>query len=104
MVKATLKVAKPRNKRKKNVAKTSISIANLASPSANLINKLQDKVKHTAVLVQEIMEELQTIEEESLNDDCNFEATQESDLEQEDSNNNPTNDDQFLFKYTSYLF
>ena len=41
------------------------------SPSANLRNKLQDKVKHMAVLVQEIMEQLQAIEEESLNDDCN---------------------------------
>ena len=40
------------------------------------------------------MEELQAIEEESLNDDCNSEATQESDLEQKDSDNNPTNDDQ----------
>ena len=94
MAKATPKVAKPPNKRKKNVAKTSASAANLASPSANLRNKLQDKVKHTAALVQEIMEELQAIEEESLNDDHNSEATQESDLEQEDSNNNPTDDDQ----------
>ena len=94
MVKATLKVAKPPNKRKKNVAKTNASIANLASPSANLRNKLQDKVKHMAVLVQEIMEELQAIEEESLNDDCNSEATQESDLEQENSDTIPTDDDQ----------
>ena len=89
IVKATPKVAKPPDKRKKNVAKTSIGIANLASPSANLRNKLQDKVKHMAVLVQEITEELQAIEEESLNDDCNSKATQESDLEQEDSVNNP---------------
>ena len=94
MAKATPKVAKPPNKRKKNVAKTSASAANSTTPSANLRNKLQDKVKHTAALVQEIMEELQAIEEESLNDDCNSEATQESDLEQEDSNNNPTDDDQ----------
>ena len=94
MAKATPKVAKPPNKRKKNVAKINTSAANLASPSANLRNKLQDKVKHTAVLVQKITEELQAIEEESLNDDCNSEATQESALEQEDSNNNPTNDDQ----------
>ena len=98
MAKATPKVAKPPNKRKKNTAKTSASAANSASPSANLRNKLQDKVKHMAVLVQEIMEELQAIEEKSLNDDHNSEATQESDLEQEDSNNNPTNDDQCLFK------
>ena len=94
MAKTTPKVAKPPNKRKKNVAKTSASAANATSPSANLRNKLQDKVKHMAVLVQEIMEELQAIEEESLNDDCNSEATHESDLEQEDSDNNPTDDDQ----------
>ena len=81
-------------KERKNVAKTSASAANSNSPSANLRNKLQDKVKHMAVLVQEIMEELQAIEEKSLNDDHNSEATQESDLEQEDSNNNPTDDDQ----------
>ena len=98
MARATWKVPKPPNKRKKNVAKTSTSVANPTSPSANLRNKLQDKVKHVAVLVQEITEELQAIEEEYLNDDHNSEATQESDLEQEDSNNNPTNDDQWLFK------
>ena len=94
MVKVTPKVAKPPNKRKKNVTKTSASVANPASPPANLRNKLQDKVKHTAALVQEITEELQAIEEESLNDDRNSKATQESDLEQKDSDNNPTNDDQ----------
>ena len=46
MAKATPKVVKPPDKRKKNVAKTSTSAANLASPSANLRSKLQDKVKH----------------------------------------------------------
>ena len=94
MAKATPKVVKPPNKRKKNVAKTSASAANLASPSANLRSKLQDKVKHMAALVQEITEELQAIEEESLNDDCNSKATQESNLEQEDSDNHLTDDDQ----------
>ena len=94
MAKATPKVVKPPNKRKKNVAKPSTSTANLASPSANLRNKLQDKVKYMAVLVQEIMEKLQAIEEEYLNDDHNSEATQESDLEQEDSDNHLTNDEQ----------
>ena len=92
MAKATPKVAKPPDKRNKNVTKMSTSIANPASPSANLRNKLQEKVKHMAALVQEIMEELQAIEEESLNDDCTSEATQESDLEQEDSDTNPTDD------------
>ena len=46
------------------------------------------------MLVQEITEELQAIEEESMNDEHNSEATQESDLEQEDSNNHLTDDDQ----------
>ena len=54
---------KPPNKRKENVAKTSASAANLASPSANLRSKLQDKVKNMAALIQEIMEEQQAIEE-----------------------------------------
>ena len=40
------------------------------------------------------MEELQAIEEESLNNDHNSKATQESNLEQEDSDNHLTNDDQ----------
>ena len=94
MAKTTPKGVKPPNKRKINVAKTSTSAANLASPSANLSSKLQDKVKHMAVLVQEITEELQAIEGESLNDEHNSEVTQESNLEQEDSNNHLTNDDQ----------
>ena len=60
----------------------------------NLRSKLQDKAKHTAALVQEITEELQAIEEESLNDEHDSEATQESDMEQEDSGNCLTDDDQ----------
>ena len=94
MAKTPPKGVKPPDKRKKNVAKTSASATNLANPSAYLRNKSQDKVKHMAVLVQEITEELQAIEEESMNDEHNSEPTQESDLEQEDSNNHPTNDDQ----------
>ena len=94
MVKAPPKGVKPPDKRKKNVAKTSASVANLAKPSANLRSKLQNKLKHTAVLVQEITEELQAIEKESLNDEHNSKATQESNLEQEDSDNHLTNDDQ----------
>ena len=93
MAKAPPKGIKPPDKRKKNIAKTSASAVNLATPSANLRSKLQDKVKHTAALVQEITEELQAIEEESLNDEHNSEATQESDLEQEDSDNHLTDDE-----------
>ena len=44
------------------------------------------------------MEELQAIEEESLNDEHDSEATQESDLQQEDSDNYLTDDEQCLFK------
>ena len=94
MANATSKGVKSPDKRKKNVAKTSASAATLASPSANLRSKLQDKGKQMAALVQEITEELQAIEEESLNDEHNSKVTQESDLEQEDSNNHLTDDDQ----------
>ena len=82
------------DKGKKSVVKTSASATTLASPSANLRSKLHDKTKHTAALIQEITEELQAIEEESLNDEHESEVTQESDLEQEDSDNYLTEDDQ----------
>ena len=39
----------------------------------------------TAALIQELIEELQLIDQESLNDEWDSEVTQESDLEQEDS-------------------
>ena len=46
------------------------------------------------MLIQEIMEELQVIEEELVNDEHDSKATQESDLEQEDSDNCLTDDEQ----------
>ena len=84
----------PSEKGKKNVVKTTTSATTLASPSANLRSKLQDKAKHTAALIQEITEELQVIEEESLKDEHDSKTTQESDLEQEDSDNYLTDDEQ----------
>ena len=57
----------------------------LAGPSSNLRSKLHDKAKVTAAMIQELTEELQLIDQESLNDKQDSEATQESDLEQEDS-------------------
>ena len=57
----------------------------IAGPSANLQSQLRDKAKHTATLIQEITDELQAIEEESPKEDQDSDATQESDLEQEDS-------------------
>ena len=74
--------AKPIGKAKKNVVKTTPNTT--SSPSANLLSQLRDKAKHTAVLIQEITEELQAIEEESSKEDQDSDAIQESDLEQED--------------------
>ena len=81
-------------KGKKNVVKPTTSAATSTCPSANLRSKLQDKAKHSAALIQEKMEELQVIEEESLKDEHDSKATQESDLEQEDSDNYLTDDEQ----------
>ena len=66
----------------------------IVGPSANLQSQLRDKAKHTAVLMQEIMEELQAIEEESSKEYQDSDATQESDLEQEDSDNTLTESEQ----------
>ena len=65
-----------------------------SGPTSNLRNQLKDKAKHTAALIQEITEELQVIEEESLKDDQDSDATQMSDLEQEDSDIPLTEDEQ----------
>ena len=75
--------AKPIGKVKKNIVK--ITPNTTASPTVKLCSQLKDKAKHTAVLIQEITEELQAIEEESSKEDQDSDATQESDLEQEDS-------------------
>ena len=69
-------------------------VVNPAGPSANLRSKLHDKAKVTATMIQELMEELQAIEQESLNDEQDSEATQESNLEQEDNENCLTDDEE----------
>ena len=84
--------AKPLGKMKKNVAKATLNTT--AGPSANLCSQLRDKAKHTAALIQEITEELQAIEEESSKEDQDSDATQESDLEHEDSDNTLTESEQ----------
>ena len=86
--------AKPLGKMKKNLAKSTPNTVSTAGPSANLQSQLRDKGKHTAALIQEITEELQVIEEESSKEEQDPEATQESDLEQEDSNNLLTDGEQ----------
>ena len=62
--------------------------------SSNLRNKLHYKTKVTAAMIQELTEELQVIEQESLNDEHDSEATQESDIDQEDSENCLTDDEE----------
>ena len=81
------KNAKPVDKGKKYVViSTPSPVASTSTgPSSNLRNKLWDKAKMTATMIQELTEELQLIDQESLNDEWDSEVTQESDLEQEDS-------------------
>ena len=81
------KAIKPLGKGKENAAKSTTNAVTTAGPSVNLCSNLRDKAKHTAALIQEITEELQTLEEESSKEEQDSEATQESDLEQEDSDN-----------------
>ena len=64
------KGAKPPEKGKKSMVKASTSSAAIsAGPSSNLRGKLHDKAKDTAAMIQEITEELQAIEQESLKDE-----------------------------------
>ena len=86
--------AKPLGEMKKNVAKLTPNAVTTAGPSANLQSQLRDKAKHTPTLIQEIMEELQVIEEESSKEEQDLDVTQESDLEQEDSDNLLTESEQ----------
>ena len=48
----------------------------------------------TVTMIQDLAEELQAIEQESLDDSHNSEATQESDLKQEDSETSMTEDEE----------
>ena len=86
--------AKPLGKMKKNIAKSIPNAVTTAGPSANLQSHLRDKAKHTAALIQEITEELQAIEEAFSKEEQDSDATQESDLEQEDSDNLLTDSEQ----------
>ena len=66
----------------------------MAGPSSNLRSKLQDQARVTAAMIQELTDELQAIEQKSLNDKQGSAAMQESDLEQEDSENCLTEDEE----------
>ena len=82
--------AKPTD-RKKNPPNTNTT---MSGPSFNLRSQLKDKAKHTAVLIQEITEELQAIEEESIQEEQHSDVTQLSNLKQEDSDIPLTEDEQ----------
>ena len=64
-----------------------MGVVAFTGPSSNLRGRTKDRAKVTAALIQELMEELQATEQEFPNDEHDSEATQESDLEQEDSEN-----------------
>ena len=84
------KGVKPTDKGKKHVVISTSGVVTSAGPSSNLRSKLCDKAKVTAAMIQELTEELHAIDQESLN-----EATKESDLEHENSENYLTdNEDQ----------
>ena len=90
-----VKGTKPPNKGRKNVVKPSTSKAVTSTgPSTSPKDKTKDKPKITVATMQDLAEELQAIEQESLNDGYNSEVTQESDLEQEDSEITLTEDEE----------
>ena len=49
------------------------------------LNKLRDKAKVTVAMIQELTEDLQSMDQESVIEEPELVITQESDLEQEDS-------------------
>ena len=81
------KSSKPTDKGKKHVVISTLSpVATTSAVSLpNLRNKLRDKAKVTVAMIQELTEDLQSMEQESLTEEHESEVTQESDLEQEDS-------------------
>ena len=82
------KTVKLMDKGKKHVAFsfTSMPTATTSTVSApNLRNKLRDKAKVTIATIQELTEDLQSMDQESVIEEPESVITQESDLEQEDS-------------------
>ena len=83
------------NKGRKNAVKPSTSKAVTSTgPSTNLRDKTKDRPKATVTLIQDLAEELQALEQESLHNGHDSEITQESDLEQEDSEHSLTEDEE----------
>ena len=82
------KTTKPVDKGKKRVAFSATSSPATTTSTIsipNLRNKLWDKAKVTVAMIQELTEDLQSMDQESLAEEQESIVTQESDLEQEDS-------------------
>ena len=82
------KNTKPVDKGKKHVVFNATSSPGATSSTVsipNLRNKLRDKAKVIVAMIQELTEDLQSMEQESFAEEQESEVTQESDLEQEDS-------------------
>ena len=85
------KGAKSLNTGKGNVVKPSTSKTTTStSPCTSLRDKTKDQPVVTITMLQDLAGELQAIEQESLDDGHNSEATMESDLELEDSEDSMT--------------
>ena len=84
---------KPPGKGKNAITSSASGVVTFTGPSTNLRSNVKDRAEVTAALIQELTEKLQAIEQESPNGDHDSEATQESDLEQEDSEKCLTEDE-----------
>ena len=83
------------NKGRKNMVKPSTSKSVTSTgPSAYPRDKTKYRPKVTVAMIQDLAEELQAIEQESLNDGHGSEVSQESDLEQEDSETSMREDEE----------
>ena len=81
-------MAKPIDNGKKHVAFSATPTPTTTTSTVyipNLRNKLRDKAKVTVAMIQELTEDLQSIDQESILEEPESVITQESDLEQEDS-------------------
>ena len=82
------KATKPIDKGKKRVAFSTTSTPTATTstvPIPNMRNKLRDKAKETVAMIQELTEDLQSMDQDSVMEEPESVITQESDLEQEDS-------------------
>ena len=83
-------MAKPQDKNKKRVAFSTTSAPTATTSTSpvtlpSLRNKLHDKAQVTVAMIQALTEDLQSIDQDSVMEESESVITQESDLEQEDS-------------------